>query len=444
MKRLRSDSNLPLRKVACTVSAAALMLGVSEAASIGFNLQVDYCGMSAAYRNNITATAFGIPATSWENLTPMMTGYGDFPCDQPGYTLNEVINTTSSAGGLHPLPNGSLSVNWSAPTANWSFFGGYDRPGPYYDFGGPTVTPGEGEIYAGFTRDGINSGPPGGVDNTSGLPPYQIDITGLKTLFTNTPFVIQLMASSDSMYHLTNAFIIDVTSLTTQSVIYANPSHPKDRNDAPWIRGHGGGLSTVSASLNTDHVKLIGNFPQHSASLDADKTHSINNASCIAGFIITDKPVVTMSPQSVAALPHYSVTLRAIAAGVPPLSYQWRKGGAPISAASGSSYDIPDVTVGGSYDLVVTNIYGTATSKVSVVTVDRLSITRGPGLGTNTITWQAAAAVLQSANAAGGPYLDISPTATSPYLAPVSSTPKFYRYRLPATAGSISSNPYDM
>jgi len=76
------------------------------------------------------------------------------------------------------------------------------------------------------------------------------------------------------------------------------------------------------------------------------------------------------------------------------------------------------------------------------VTIDRLSITRGPGSGFNTITWQASGAVLQSANAVNGTYVDISPTPASPYLAPVSSTRKFYRYR--ATAGSISSNPYDM
>src|SRR4051812_25068231 len=96
----------PTVKIIGTVSAAALMLGVSHAATVGFNLQTDYCGFSAAYRNNVTAAAFGIPTTGWENLTPMMTGNGDFPCDQPGYTLSEVINTTSSAGGLNPLPNG--------------------------------------------------------------------------------------------------------------------------------------------------------------------------------------------------------------------------------------------------------------------------------------------------------------------------------------------------
>src|SRR6266705_7213842 len=109
MKRRGSN---PTLKTVGTVSAAALMLGVSHAATVGFNLQTDYCGASAAYRNNVTATAFGIAATSWENLTPMMTGYGDVPCDQLAYTLTEAINTTSSAGGLHPLPNGSLNVTW--------------------------------------------------------------------------------------------------------------------------------------------------------------------------------------------------------------------------------------------------------------------------------------------------------------------------------------------
>src|SRR5437867_11500722 len=98
-KRLRSDSNVPLRRVVCTVSAAALMLGVSEAASIGFNLQVDYCGASAAYRNSVTATAFGIPATAWENLPSLMTGYGASPCDHLRSALPQIIPTTSCVAG---------------------------------------------------------------------------------------------------------------------------------------------------------------------------------------------------------------------------------------------------------------------------------------------------------------------------------------------------------
>src|SRR5207245_1269224 len=116
--------------------------------------------------------------------------------------------------------------------------------------------------------------------------------------------------------------------------------------------------------------------------------------------------------------------------------------GVAIDGATDASYNIPDITAGGSYDMVVTNIYGGATSKVSVVTIDRLSITRGPGATTATVTWQAPGAVLQSASTANGPYIDISPLATSPYPVPVGPSPKFYRYRIPGN--SITSNPYDM
>jgi hypothetical protein len=269
-----------------------------------------------------------------------------------------------------------------------------------------------------------------------------VDITGLKTLFTNTPFVVQLIASSDSMYHLTNAFVIDSTASSTQSLIYANPSHPRDIGDAPWIRGYGGGLSTVSTNLNTDHIKLIGNFPQHSASPDADKTHSINNASTIAGFIITDKPVITMSPRSVVAVSNDTVLLRTIAAGVPPLSYQWQKAGAPIAGETNSILGITNIASPGVYSVIVSNAYGTATSKLAIVTLDRLTITRGPGATTNTISWNFSGAILQSANTLNGPYVDISPVATSPYLARITNTARFYRYR--RASNIVNSNPYDM
>ncbi len=74
------------------------------------------------------------------------------------YALNEFINTTTAANGLNPLPNGSLTLAWSASTANVSGFGGYDSPGPHYDFVGPGYSPNPGneQVYWGFLRDGVN------------------------------------------------------------------------------------------------------------------------------------------------------------------------------------------------------------------------------------------------------------------------------------------------
>lgn len=365
-----------METVACTVSAAALMLGVSQSATVGFNFQNDYCGSTASYVNFVQATAFGIPTNSWENLTAMGTGYSS--CHAVSFSLNEVIDTTTSSGGLNRLPNGSITVTWSAPTANWSNFGGYGGTPPNYHFGGGVPPHGAGDVYAGFLRDGQEFGPidtsgtgsPCG-DNTAGLSGYSVDIVGLKSLFTNTPFVIQLVGASDSMQVLTNAFIIDAALSSTQSVTYPSTPTVVDSGGTcgHWVRGSGGGLSTVSGSLNTDHVKIIGNQAQHGSG----GANGFDNASCIAGFIVTDKPVLTMSPNPVVVAPGDTVTWSGYAAGVPPLAYQWRHNGVPIPGATSTSFGITNVTSAnlGSYDLAVTNLYGSTIS--APVPVDEIS-----------------------------------------------------------------------
>jgi hypothetical protein len=375
MKKRSNLKNRRSEKVALTVSAAALMLGVSHSATVGFNFQNDYCGYTASYVNFVQATAFGIPTNSWENLTAMGTGYG---CPALSFSLSEQIDTTTSTSGLHPLPNGSLTVSWSAPTANWSNFGGYGGTPPNYRFGGNVPPHGAGDVYAGFLRDGQEFGPidasktpsPCG-DNTAGSPGYSVDIVGLKSVFTNNPFVIELVGASDSMQVLTNAFIIDATLSTTQSVIY--PSTPKvvdaGGTCGHWVRGNGGGLSTVSGALNTDHVKIIGNQAQHGSG----GTNGFDNASCIAGFIVTDKPVLTMSPNPVVVAPGDTVTWSGYAAGVPPLAYQWRHNGVPVPGATSTSFSITNITSAnqGYYDLAVTNLYGSTVS--APVPVDQIS-----------------------------------------------------------------------
>jgi hypothetical protein len=367
MKKLRSNTGKPgLKKVACTVSAAALMLGVDQAATVGFNFQCNYNGPTGSYSGAyVTATAFGIATNGWESLTQMGTGYST----QDNSPLVEVIDTTTSSGGLNPLPNGSLTLNWSAYTANVSGFGGYESSPPHYSFGGTGHQPGEQEVYWGFLRDGVNFGP-GSSGGDNNQPGYSIDIKGLKSVFTNTPFVIELVASADSMQDLTNAFIITPINSTTQSVIYPSTPPVANSGDTAWIRGIGGGLSTVSGPVNQDEVMIVGNRAGH-----APNPGGYNHASTIAGFIITDKPVVTMSPQPVFGGPGDTVTLAPYAIGVPPLAYQWRRNGTPISGATSLSYTIAALNPGqvGNYDLVVANSYGSTTSRVAAVTEDLIS-----------------------------------------------------------------------
>lgn len=354
------------------------MLGVSSGATIGLHFMENYCGAYSYSGFPVTMTAFGIAPNGWENLAEMQTGYST--CDPLGapnyaYTTNEVIDTTTSTNGLNPLPNGSLTVTWSANGANFSGFGGYAAI-PIYGHAGYDGEPyvplpsGEAEVYATFLRDGVNFGiGSSGGDNTV-APLYSVDVVGLKSVFTNTPFVVELIASSDSIQYLTNAFVIDVAHSTTNSVTYPSTPFPfRDETGAAWYRGHGGGLSTASASLNADHIQITSNHPQHGTNANP---HGFDLGGTISGFIITDKPVITMSPQPVPVGLGDTVTWSAYAIGVPPLSYQWLKNGVPIPGATSPSFSLTNVTNAnlGNYSLLVTNLYGSATS--SVVSVDQI------------------------------------------------------------------------
>jgi hypothetical protein len=59
------------------------------------------------------------------------------------------------------------------------------------------------------------------------------------------------------------------------------------------------------------------------------------------------------------------------ASGHPPLAYQWYKDGAPISGQNGTSLSFASVQPAdsGAYEVVVTNVYGAATSTVASLTV---------------------------------------------------------------------------
>jgi len=350
------------------------MLGVSPAATVAFNFQCNYCGATAYSGAVVTASAFGVPAAAWESLAQMNCGYG---CTPASNVLSEVVDSTSATSatpGLHALPCGSITVTWSASAANVSGFGGYDQPGPHYNFFGNAYNPGNDQAYWGFLRDGVNFGPGSSLGDNH-QPGYRVDLVGLKSLFTNSAFAVQLFASSDSMQYLTNAFIVDAVAGTTQSVAYPSTPPVADVGDTAWIRGVGGGLSTASGAVNTDHLEIIGNRAAHSGV----KTTGFNFASTLSGCILTDQPVVSMSPNSLDVVGGDTFVLSAYAVGVPPLACQWRRNGSPIPGATGLAYtnSHPVGRDSGAYDWVVTNRYGSATSAVATVKVDQITWARG-------------------------------------------------------------------
>ncbi len=92
------------------------------------------------------------------------------------------------------------------------------------------------------------------------------------------------------------------------------------------------------------------------------------------GFVAklgTVQPGITLQPIGGNVLAGQNVTLTIGASGTGTLAYQWRLNGTNIAGATGATYTIPNATTNaaGTYDVLVTHVYGTATSSPAVLTV---------------------------------------------------------------------------
>jgi hypothetical protein len=82
-------------------------------------------------------------------------------------------------------------------------------------------------------------------------------------------------------------------------------------------------------------------------------------------------PSITIQPVGASVFSGGTVTLTTQAAGTSPLGYQWNKNSNPIVGATAPTLTLSNVQISdsGSYTMIVTNVAGTASSSVAVVSV---------------------------------------------------------------------------
>ena len=83
-------------------------------------------------------------------------------------------------------------------------------------------------------------------------------------------------------------------------------------------------------------------------------------------------PAITSQPASQTVNQGANVALTVAATGTTPLGYQWRKSGIPIAGASGATLTLNNVqpSDASTYDVVITNVVGIATSSVASLVVN--------------------------------------------------------------------------
>ena len=87
--------------------------------------------------------------------------------------------------------------------------------------------------------------------------------------------------------------------------------------------------------------------------------------------VVLGPPVISQQPASAIRYPNGAVTFSVSAGGTAPIFYQWQYGSTPISGATTSSLTLTGLGAAnaGSYDVVVSNPYGTNTSSNAVLTL---------------------------------------------------------------------------
>jgi len=106
---------------------------------------------------------------------------------------------------------------------------------------------------------------------------------------------------------------------------------------------------------------------------DVVVSNSVNSVTSTPATVVVNPaaPTITAHPASVTAAINGIVTFNVTATGTEPLTYQWRKDTVDLVGATTPSLTLAGVsaTTAGSYDVVVTNGLGFATSNAAVLTV---------------------------------------------------------------------------
>src|SRR5207249_148618 len=88
---------------------------------------------------------------------------------------------------------------------------------------------------------------------------------------------------------------------------------------------------------------------------------------------VNSPPTITTQPASRTVTAGQTASFSVTATGTAPLSYQWQRGGVPISGATLASYTTPSTTSGDNgaqFTVVVSNTAGSVTSSAATLTVN--------------------------------------------------------------------------
>ena len=133
----------------------------------------------------------------------------------------------------------------------------------------------------------------------------------------------------------------------------------------------------IAGATSATYVKTPTAHPADNGSTYTVVVTNVAGTVTSAGAVLTVDPPpvapsITTQPASSTVTMPAAATFSVVATGTAPLSYQWRRNGVDIGGATGTSYVLSPTAAsdsGATFDVVVTNAAGTATSSAATLTV---------------------------------------------------------------------------
>jgi|GEM_PF-1148713 len=140
-----------------------------------------------------------------------------------------------------------------------------------------------------------------------------------------------------------------------------------------WLKNGANVAGATSSSYTTPLTTTADNGSTFDVVVSNTAGTATSNAATLTVNAAPVAPTITKQPVSQAVTAGQTAMFLVVATGTTPLSYQWLKNGANIAGATSSSYTTPATTAadgGSTFNVVVSNTAGTATSNAATLTVN--------------------------------------------------------------------------
>jgi hypothetical protein len=277
----------------------------------------------------------------------------------PGYLYNySAFSAGNITGGGGTICSGG---DPGAMTANPSGgAGSYSYQWHYKD--GTTAPSSGGTLISGATAKTYD--PPSGLTVTRS---YQCRVTDTCGTAWTTNYVTVTITPSPSI----SSHPVSQTKCAGETAIFSvtasNATSYKWQKNSIDIGG-------ATNSSYTTPTLVAGDDGNHYRCVVSNSCGSVTSNAAV--LTVNTAPSITAQPSGDSVFEGAGVTFSVTATGTDPISYQWRKGGSDIIGAESPSHSISSAVIAdsGSYDCVVTNACGSATSDAAALTVSALPI----------------------------------------------------------------------